>query len=293
MTSRVLLIGASSMLGNQFRNVSSHKNELICQFNRPNPAGLDFSITDPDECFKSLSKIKPDVILNFAAATDVDWCERHEDEAFIANATIPLNIQKWIDDSDAQTYVVNISTDQVYNGQDSKASREDETAPVNAYGRSKLVGEQSLNIKNSCALRTNFFGKSLVQKNSITDWIIAKTKDGSEITGFSDVYFSPISIGTLVLMIDKCIDERPFGALNLGSNRGISKDQFIREFLTRSNLDTSALTSSSIDSCSSLTRRPKNMVMNSRKFYSSLCIDPIDLDREIQYAVEEYQHEAV
>ena len=74
------------MLGNQFRYASLYKDELICQFNRPDPNGLNFSVTDPDEFFRSLSNIKPEVILNFAAATDVDWCESHEDEAFVANA---------------------------------------------------------------------------------------------------------------------------------------------------------------------------------------------------------------
>jgi len=288
MTSRVLLIGASSMLGNQFRYASSYRDRLICQFNRPNPSGLNFSVTDNDECLGSLSKIKPDLILNFAAATNVDWCESHEDEAFVANASIPQNIQNWIDDSSARTFVVHISTDQVYNGQGSEASGENDTAPVNAYGRSKLSGERTLNVKNTCVLRTNFVGKSLTPKKSMTDWIIDKADSGEGITGFSDVYFSPVTINTLVSMIDRCIDERPLGVMNLGSDQGISKDHFIREFLARTNRNTGAVSSDSIDTSAGLARRPKNMIMDSHRFCSSLGIDPIDLDREIQYVAEEY-----
>ena len=293
MTSRVLLVGASSMLGNQFRHASRYKGELICQFNRPDPNGLSFSVTDPDEFFGSLSTIKPEIILNFAAATDVDWCESHEDEAFVANASIPQNIQKWIDDTSAQTFVIHVSTDQVYDGRGSEASGENDTAPVNAYGRSKLAGELALNVNHACVLRTNFVGKSPTSKKSMTDWIIDKTDSGEGITGFSDVYFSPITISTLVSMIDRCIDQRPPGVMNLGSDRGISKDHFIREFLTRTNRNTGAVSSDSIDSCAGLARRPKNMIMDSHRFYSSLGIDPIDLDREIQYAAEEYQHETL
>ena len=281
------------MLGNQFRHASRYKDQLICQFNRPDPNGLSFSVTDPDELFRSLSNIKPEIILNFAAATDVDWCESHEDEAFVANASIPQNIQKWIDDTSAQTFVIHVSTDQVYDGRGSEASGEDDTAPVNAYGRSKLAGERALNVKNTCVLRTNFVGKSPTSKKSMTDWIIDKTDSGEGITGFSDVYFSPITISTLVSMIDRCIDQRPPGVMNLGSDRGISKDHFIREFLARTGRDTGAVSSDSIDSCAGLARRPKNMIMDSHRFYSSLGIDPIDLDREIQYAAEEYQHETL
>lgn len=293
MTNRVLLVGASSMLGNQFRYASLYKDQLICQFNRPDPNGLNFSVTDPDEFFRSLSNIKPEIILNFAAATDVDWCESHEDEAFVANASIPQNIQKWIDDTSAETFVIHVSTDQVYDGQGSGASGENDTAPVNAYGRSKLAGERALNVNHTCVLRTNFVGKSPTLKKSMTDWIIDKTDSGEGITGFSDVYFSPITISTLVSMIDRCIDQRPPGVMNLGSDRGISKDHFIREFLTRTNRNTGAVSSDSIDSCAGLARRPKNMIMDSHRFYSSLGIDPIDLDREIQYAAEEYQHETL
>ena len=105
--------------------------------------------------------------------------------------------------------MIHVSTDQVYDGQGSEASGENDTAPVNAYGRSKLAGEQALTSK-TCVLRTNFVGKSHLKK-SMTDWIIEKTDSGEGITGFSDVYFSPIAMNTLVSMIDRCIDQRPPG----------------------------------------------------------------------------------
>lgn len=91
----------------------------------------------------ALAAADPDVIVNAAAYTAVDQAETDEERAFrinaeaagvVAAAARKLNVP-----------VIHVSTDYVFDGRASAPYREtDPTAPLNAYGRSKLAGESGV-----------------------------------------------------------------------------------------------------------------------------------------------------
>ncbi len=75
----VLVVGARGMAGTDF---------VQCW---PGAAGLDLpelDITDAQLCRRVLEELEPLVVVNCAAATGVDWCETHRDEAMRINADI-------------------------------------------------------------------------------------------------------------------------------------------------------------------------------------------------------------
>ena len=83
---------------------------------------------------------KPDVIINCAAFTNVDGCEKEEDKAFVANAIGPRNLA--IASNKYGAKLIHVSTDYVFNGNATKPLIETDTPdPVSAYGRTKLAGE--------------------------------------------------------------------------------------------------------------------------------------------------------
>jgi dTDP-4-dehydrorhamnose reductase len=82
-----------------------------------------------------------DAVINCAAATDVAWCEDHETEAAHANAAGPENLARLARRREAIS--VHVSTDYVFDGAKRDPYLEDdETNPLNAYGRTKRDGEQ-------------------------------------------------------------------------------------------------------------------------------------------------------
>jgi dTDP-4-dehydrorhamnose reductase len=92
---------------------------------------------------EAVARAKPDVILHFAAETDVDACELHPDEAFAANATATENVAQAA--REAGAVVVYTSSAAVFDGDKLEPYVEaDATRPANVYGRSKLAGEQAL-----------------------------------------------------------------------------------------------------------------------------------------------------
>lgn len=97
-------------------------------------------ISDMDALNEVFDAEGPDVVINCAAFTNVDGCEKDEDAAFIANAIGPRNLAIACEKYGAK--LVHISTDYVFNGNATKPLIETDTPdPVSAYGRTKLAGE--------------------------------------------------------------------------------------------------------------------------------------------------------
>ena len=100
-------------------------------------------ITDASAVGGIVADLSPAVIVNAAAWTAVDDAEDHESDALRINGGGAGNVARAARDCGAR--LIHISTDYVFNGRATSPYRIDsETAPVGAYGRTKLVGEQEV-----------------------------------------------------------------------------------------------------------------------------------------------------
>lgn len=82
-----------------------------------------------------------DLVINGAAMTNVDGCEKAEELANVVNGNGPANLANACERIDAK--FVQVSTDYVFPGNEPGDRVEaDKVAPISAYGRSKLIGEQ-------------------------------------------------------------------------------------------------------------------------------------------------------
>lgn len=131
----------------------------------------DADFTDPEAVSNVLVNLSPSAIINTAAYTAVDPAEENEDTALKINATAPGILAQYC--SKKNIPFVHYSTDYVFSGNGSTPWKEEDIpAPLNAYGRSKLAGEQSI-IATGCkhlifrtswvydALHKNFFTSML------------------------------------------------------------------------------------------------------------------------------------
>ena len=114
-------------------------------------------LSDPDTCVAAIDANAPDAVINAAAYTAVDAAEDDEAAAFRINADAPAAMARIC--ADLGVPFVHISTDYVFDGGgDSPRAPDAPTAPLNAYGRSKLAGERA--IRDACGphavLRTSW-----------------------------------------------------------------------------------------------------------------------------------------
>ncbi|WJY22421.1 dTDP-4-dehydrorhamnose reductase [Fontisubflavum oceani] len=97
-------------------------------------------LSQPGQCGEAIRNLRPKYVINAAAYTNVDGAESAEELAFRINADAPAEMAQTCADLDVP--LVHISTDYVFDGSGTMARTPDApTAPLNAYGRSKLAGE--------------------------------------------------------------------------------------------------------------------------------------------------------
>ena len=114
-------------------------------------------ITQYDRVQQEVEKNKPDVIINCAAYTAVDACEKDSTTCHAVNRDGPFNLARACKKTGCR--LIHISTDYVFDGNKPAPqayTEQDAVAPLSAYGRSKLAGEQAITTEmdNFLILRT-------------------------------------------------------------------------------------------------------------------------------------------
>ena len=134
---KIMVTGCNGQLGHAIKQV--YENDTNTQILGTDVPDLD--ITDLKAVRAYVRENAPDAIINCAAATNVDGCEKDTDLAYRINAIGPRNLAIAATENDIP--LVHISTDYVFPGDGSRPYIEfDETAPKSAYGRTKLAGER-------------------------------------------------------------------------------------------------------------------------------------------------------
>ncbi|KAL6497237.1 hypothetical protein OROGR_029166 [Orobanche gracilis] len=100
-------------------------------------------------------RVVPDVVINCAALSVPRVCEMDQEAAMSIN--VPTALVKWLSSFGEGTLLIHLSTDQVYDGTKSFYKEEDETVPVNVYGKSKVEAERyiSANCRSFVILRSS------------------------------------------------------------------------------------------------------------------------------------------
>lgn len=153
----ILLLGANGQLGRSF--IEQGGLSALGQLTAASRDGTRFDgesaeiadLSAPATLQDLLNKIRPEVIINTAAYTAVDRAEQEEPLATTVNGEAVGVIARWA--AANRALVVHYSTDYVFDGNAATPYAVDaRTAPLGAYGRSKLAGEQALQTSGAAYL---------------------------------------------------------------------------------------------------------------------------------------------
>ncbi len=168
----------------------------------------EWDITDPEATryyFEKYARIDaPDVLLNAAAMTGVDACERNPDLAFNVNARALEHLVSFCERY--HVGLIHISSDYLFDRDEPTPIPETaQPNPVNVYGKSKLKGEQ---IIHTCALTNNYlivrtsWVFSRIGGNFLT-WVLDMLQQGKEISCVTDQIGCPTSASSLIRAIHR------------------------------------------------------------------------------------------
>lgn len=169
----------------------------------PPRSNLDFS--RPESLRQVVRDADAKIIVNAAAYTAVDKAEREESLAHLINAVAPSVLADEAACSNA--LLVHYSTAYIFDGEKSEPYLEDdEPNPINAYGRTKIAGEQKI-LGSGCQhliLRTNWIYSSRGQNFART--ILSLAKLGEEIRVVTDQIGAPTPAGLIADLTAKMLE---------------------------------------------------------------------------------------
>ena len=287
--SNVLVLGSSGLLGCSLAPYLVSQGYMICTNSRFGGGQYQSDLSISKEANELLEKVKPLLIINLIGLTDVDHCESHPNQAYLTNVRTIENIVGWVRQSKSPCYLIHISTDQIYDG--CGPHSEMDVTLTNYYAFSKYAGELAAQGVPSTILRTNFFGRSRCpSRTSLTDWLFRSLSKNDPIKVFEDIVFSPLSMVSIIKIIEMCILKKPIGVFNVGSLGGMSKADFSFAFANELNLTNRDMKRIRSDQVSFIkTYRPKDMRLNSMKIENALNIKLPKLADEIKLVAREYR----
>lgn len=205
----VLLIGSEGMLGREL-NI-----RLKEKYNVKNTTKEILDICNKEEVRKRIKELKPYFIINCAAYTNVDMCEKEFEIANEVNGIAVQNIA--LSAKETNSIFIQISTDYVFDGllELGKSYTEDmKPNPINSYGKTKLLGEKNAKKAGKYyILRTSWlygtFGKNFVKT------MLRLSNEKELISVVNDQYGTPTSVTTLCKIIEQIMEKEPeYGIYN-------------------------------------------------------------------------------
>jgi dTDP-4-dehydrorhamnose reductase len=284
---RILVTGASGLLGLNLALEASQKHEVFGSVNKHEIRTTTFTVsqsdlTHPDAVGRLLDESQPDWVINCAALANLEACEASPALAQQLNSELPENLARYVARGGAR--LVHISTDAVFDGKNGDYSEEDKPHPLSVYARTKLAGEQAVLTNNPRAIvaRVNLFGWSLTGKRSLAEWFFNNLSAGNPVMGFTDVYFCPLLANDLAKLIINMLEKGLQGLYHVVSSECTSKYMFGVRLARWFDLDPSLIKPTPVSQAGLIAQRSPNLSMRSDKLTKDLGETPPDLDSGLE-----------
>ncbi len=228
---RILVTGASGLLGFHFAWQASQKAEVIGITHSQELVNTPFQsvkmdLSQPGMGEKIITQYKPDVLVHCAALANVDACDLQPELADRMNAALPGELAESAEKNSVR--MVHISTDAIFDGNKGNYREDDEPNPLSTYARTKLKGEQAVlqTCPDAIVARVNFFGWSMSGKRSLAEWFISNLAAGRVVNGFTDIFFCPLEVSQLCEFLQMMLEKDLKGLFHVVSSESISKYAF-------------------------------------------------------------------
>jgi dTDP-4-dehydrorhamnose reductase len=228
---KLLVTGAGGMLGRDVMLAAGNAGHDVVGFGH---AELD--VGDEAAVGSKVESERPDVVINCAAWTDVDGAEEHEEQATAINGAAAGAVAAAAASVGAS--VVYVSTDYVFDG--AKASpyvETDQPAPLCAYGRGKLAGEEATaaaNARHFIVRSSWLFG---VGGSNFVETMLRLAVDHGEVLVVRDQVGSPTYTWHLAYGIVRLIEGVEYGIHHMAGGGQCSWYEFAREIFEQAGVE--------------------------------------------------------
>ena len=291
---RILITGASGLLGSKIAETALSRGHDVfaCYNTRSSRVGhpLKFDLTGEQVVFDTLKNVYPDAVVHSAALTDVDYCEKNREIAYRINVEGTRNIVRACG---GKVFLAYVSTDYVFSGEKGMYKEEEQTAPVDYYGLTKLEGE--IVVTNSSldyliARPSVIYGsKPASGKVNFALWALDRLKKGQYVRVLVDQFTSPTLNSNLARMMVEAIERRLTGIYHMAGSTRISRYNFVLELAKAFKLDMGLINEAKMQEMNWTARRPRDSSLDVGKAGSCLGNKPLEISDAVNILKSEVE----
>ncbi len=233
---RVLITGAGGMLGNAVYPYFVRRSQKVLATDRvvSEPWIEKLDIRDTAKLHSVFSGFQPDLVLNLAAETDLEYCEENPDIAAAVNGDATKEIASLADSFGCT--LVYISTAGVFDGKkglDALYTERDEPNPIMVYGRTKYDGEN--HVRGLCerhyVVRAGWMvGGGSRKDHKFVSRILQQLADGWKVVhAVNDRFGTPTYTHDFAMNLFALLDQKAYGTYHMvcegtGSRYDVAKE---------------------------------------------------------------------
>lgn len=299
---RMVIIGGSGLLGykllqnvNDFEVYVTYNNNLI---DYKNIETIKVDISNEHES-KKIVELKPDIIINAAAMTNVDYCEKFKEKAYNVNVIGTKNIAKIAEQLGSK--FVQISSDAVFSGGTGHYSEEDLPNPINIYGKTKLESEKiASKVSDNLILRPSvIFGwipfeyirkrDNSVKTMNFALWVLNELNKKQKLTIVNDQFSTPTLADNLAENIIEMIKKNMNGVFHASGLTCINRLDFSRKLAKLFGYSNNYISPCSSEELNQIAKRPMQSCLKCEKIIKN-GIKLLEVDQAIEIMFEQVKN---
>jgi dTDP-4-dehydrorhamnose reductase len=191
---KIVIIGSGGRLGAALMREYRGKFDVT---------GFNHSLLDLanlDQLRNRIGALDFNVLINAAALTNVDFCEKEAKQAFRINAEAPRVLAEICRDKEAK--LIHFSTDYVFDGAKREPYTESDPAnPISVYGESKRAGEDNVLAVHDWHLVVRASWLFGPDRPSFVDGMIKRARESEHVDAVADKFSAPTYTGDIVKML--------------------------------------------------------------------------------------------
>ncbi len=220
---RFLVTGCNGLVGRRLVSLLASRGHEVVGLSRggqrapdstTNSSYVSVDLSDQLLLTQTLRDVRANVIINCAAMTDVDGCERDPLGAYAANVEGPATLARSA--RELGTHLVHVSTDYVFDGDAGPYDVDAIPHPRGTYAITKHMGEEAVRalcptVQWAIARTAVVYGWPSTGKNNFGSWLVDSLSNGKTVKLFSDQWVSPSHAGNVAEMVAELAERRLAG----------------------------------------------------------------------------------
>jgi dTDP-4-dehydrorhamnose reductase len=233
----ILILGSSGMVGNYLISLLKDYHVFRTYYSKKKYEDDTYVDVYSYESLENAFKLSmPDIVINLTGIyNNLEFCEQNKELVMNVNCNALRSISKLA--NQFNSFLITISTDQVFDGSKGNYKESDKICPINYYGKTKAEGEkivQSIS-KKYCIIRTSMLWGKNKTRNTFSEFILDEVKNKKELKLITDQFTCPTYLENFCEMFTEIIKREILGIIHLSGPEKLSRYDFGIKILKSTN----------------------------------------------------------